>query len=141
MRWSAIVLLAALFPMVMPFGWMEETHEWLGLGKLPSGPIIGYLTRSCSLLYAYHGGLVLFLSFDVRRWLPVIQCLGWLTSGLGVALLGIDCAVGVPGWWILCEGPFLIALGGIFVYLAGAVKKDAVKEDAMEEGATQKQEA
>ena len=43
MRISAVVLLTALVPTVMPFAWMKEIHRWLGMGELPEGPIVGYL--------------------------------------------------------------------------------------------------
>ena len=40
--------LFALVPVVMPWSWMAATHRWLGLGEMPSGPIVEYLARSLS---------------------------------------------------------------------------------------------
>ncbi len=121
LRASAVLLLTALVPAVMPFGWMVATHRWLGLGELPQGPIIGYLTRSLSMLYAVHGVLVFYLSLDVQRFLPVIRCLAALNIAFGIGMIVLDCQVGLPLWWILAEGPFLIALGAVLLWLAARI--------------------
>jgi pseudouridine-5'-phosphate glycosidase len=52
LRASAVLLLTAVIPVVMPFVWMKDIHRQLGMGELPEGPIIGYLTRSLSAMYA-----------------------------------------------------------------------------------------
>ena len=44
LRLSAVLLLTAIVPAVMPFAWMKSIHRLLGMGELPEGPIIGYLT-------------------------------------------------------------------------------------------------
>ena len=56
--------LLALPCALMPFSWMDATHRWLGLGTLPSEPIVAYLARSLSLFYALLGGLLWVASFD-----------------------------------------------------------------------------
>lgn len=70
LRIAAAVLLLALFAVFLPFEWMDAIHRGLGLGDLPKAPIVGYLTRSLSLLYALFGCLCLAVSFDVDRYLP-----------------------------------------------------------------------
>ena len=55
-------MLLAFFAIFLPVRWMAVTHEWLGLGEFPASPLVDYLTRSASLLYAWHGGLLLVLS-------------------------------------------------------------------------------
>ena len=122
LRVSAVILLVALVPVVMPASWMATIHRNLGLGELPEGTIVGYLTRSLSALYASHGALLLFISFDVRRFLPVVKCLAVLNAAFGAGMLAIDLAVGMPPWWIACEGPPLIVLGVVLFWLA--VKTD-----------------
>lgn len=112
-------MLTALVPAVMPFAWMKEIHCQLGMGELPAGPIMGYLTRSLSGMYAMHGALVFFVSLDIRRYLPVVKCLAVLCVLFGIGLLVLDVAVGMPIFWILCEGPFVIVLGGVLLWLAG----------------------
>jgi hypothetical protein len=122
LRISAIMLLVAVIPAVMPFAWMKDIHRNLGMGELPEGPIVGYLTRSLSALYAMHGVLVFFVSLDVRRYLPVVKCLAVLGIVLGAGLLVLDLVVGMPLFWILCEGPFVVLLGGVLLWLASRVQ-------------------
>ena len=122
LRTSAIVLLIAIIPAVMPFAWMVAIHRQLGMGVLPEGPIMGYLTRSLSALYAMHGALVLFVSWDVRRYLPIVKFLALLGMIFGAGLLVLDLVVGMPLFWIIGEGPFVAALGGILLWLASKVR-------------------
>jgi hypothetical protein len=118
LRGAAVMLLLAVGPMVMPFRWMEEIHQRLGLGTLPNDVIVHYLTRSASALYAFHGALVLFVSLDVRRYRPLILLLGWLGVVFGATMLAIDAAIGMPLAWTLGEGPFVIVLGLVVTWLA-----------------------
>jgi len=118
LRASAVLLLTAVIPAVMPFAWMDEIHRQLGMGDLPRGPIMGYLTRSLSAMYAMHGALVFYVSLDVRRYLPVIKCLAVLAVIFGTGLIVLDVMVGMPWFWILGEGPFVIVLGGVLLWLA-----------------------
>ena len=76
LRWEGSISLLALFAVVMPYSSMDATHQWLGLGKLPDQPIVGYLARSLSASYALLGGLLWFLSFDVHRHRPTLCFLG-----------------------------------------------------------------
>ncbi len=121
LRIAAVILLIALIPSVMPFAWMKDIHRGLGMGELPDGPIIGYLTRSLSAMYALHGAIVLFVSWDVRRYLPVVQCLAVLAILFGVGVLVLDVMVGMPPAWTASEGPFLIVFGNVMLWLAGRV--------------------
>jgi len=123
MRLAAVMLLTALIPVVMPFDWMKEIHSQLGMGELPEGPIMGYLTRSLSGMYAMHGALVFFVSLDVRRYLPVVKCLAVLGIVFGIGMLVLDIVVGMPPSWIAGEGPFIIVLGGIMLWLARQVQQ------------------
>jgi hypothetical protein len=122
LRISAVVLLTALVPAVMPFAWMQEIHRSLGMGELPEGPIIGYLTRSLSAMYAMHGALLFFVSWDVRRFLPVVKCLAVLAVVFGIGMLLLDVMVGMPLSWGVCEGPFIVVLGGVMLWLAGRMQ-------------------
>ena len=121
LRVSGLVLLTALFTAVMPFTWMDEIHRRLGLGELPNMPIMGYLTRSLSAMYALHGALVFFVSLDVRRYLPVVKCVFVLGILFGLGMLVLDQAVGMPRRWAYCEGPSIIILGGILLWLTSRV--------------------
>ena len=121
LRLDGIVMLAALFPSIMPLAWMKEIHRCLGMGELPDGPIIGYLTRSLALMYAMHGAVLLFLSLDVRRFLPVVKFVAVLTILFGLWLIALDVVVGMPVFWIAAEGPSLFVLYCVVLWLTGHV--------------------
>jgi len=124
LRLSAVILLAALVPAVMPFAWMAAIHRQLGMGELPEGPIVGYLTRSVSALYAMHGALVWFVSTDVRRYLPVVKCLAVLGIVFGAGMIVLDVSVQMPAFWSIAEGPFVIALGAVLLWLARGIQAE-----------------
>ncbi len=122
LRLDGIIMLAALFPSMMPLAWMKEIHRCLGMGELPDGPIIGYLTRSLSLMYAMHGAVLFFVSFDVRRFLPVVKFVAVLTILFGLWMTALDVVVGMPLFWIASEGPVLFVLYGVVLWLTGHVQ-------------------
>jgi hypothetical protein len=70
LRYSAAVMLLAIGAVFMPFAWMDSIHRQLGMGTLPNAPIVQFLTRSASALYAGYGALMLFMSFNVRAISP-----------------------------------------------------------------------
>ena len=122
LRFGGVLLLTAVIPAVMPFAWMDLIHRQLGMGELPEMPITGYLTRSLSAFYALHGVVVLFVSLDVRRYLPVVNCLAALCIVFGAGMTILDVWVGMPLPWVLGEGPSIIVLGGVLLWLAGRVR-------------------
>jgi hypothetical protein len=122
LRLGGVVMLLALGAVIMPFEWMNAIHRQAGLGELPNVPIVGYLTRSESALYAIQGALLLFLARDVRRFLPVVWFLAVAGLAFGAIMVGVDCAVGMPLLWTVGEGPFVIALSGVILWLARRVK-------------------
>lgn len=124
LRTTAVISLSAVAAAVMPFAWMQAIHRFLGMGALPEGPIVGYLTRSLSAMYALHGAIVLFVSGDVRRYLPLVKCLALLAIAFGAGMLLLDVTVGMPPAWTACEGPFFVVLGGAILWLAGRVTGD-----------------
>ncbi len=93
-------LLALIF-VVAPRSWMESIHLQSGMGQLPEGPVVGYLARSLSAFYALMGGLFWVISFDLGRAIVI----------LGVILIGVDWWEGLPFFWKLWEGPFMIVMG------------------------------
>jgi len=119
---DGIIMLAALLPSMMPLAWMQTTHRYLGMGELPDRPIIGYLTRSLSLMYAMHGAVLLFLSWDVRRFLPVVKLVAVLTILFGLCLTALDVVVGMPSFWAVSEGPSLFILYCVVFWLTGRVQ-------------------
>jgi hypothetical protein len=117
LRVGGVVMLLATFAIFMPVSWMAASHEWLGLGEFPEAPLTDYLTRSISLLYAMHGGLLLILANDIRRYRPVLLYFGIVTIVGGVLLTGIDLHAGLPTYWILWEGPPIAVVGVVITWL------------------------
>ena len=122
LRLDAILLLTAVIPSVMPFEWMKGIHRHLGLGELPDGPIMGYLTRSVSAMYAMHGAVELLVSLDVRRFLPVVKLIAVLGILFGLWMTALDVAVGMPVFWIVSEGPVIFLLCCVVFWLTGHVQ-------------------
>jgi hypothetical protein len=125
LRVTAGVLLLALAPVFFPQAWMAAINRAVGLGELPDTAIVGYLTRSLSAMYAFHGALVLYVSLDVRRYRPLIICLAALGMVFGAFMLSLDICLGMPVAWTVCEGPFIFVLCGVIVVLALCVKRQS----------------
>jgi hypothetical protein len=121
LRIAGAVMLLAFFAMVMPTSWMQDIHRWLGLGELAADAITEYLTRSRSALDGFQGGLCLVLSTDVRRHRRVVWYVAAMGVVLGACLVGIDVYAGMPTWWILGEGPPIIGLGAVMLWLLRGV--------------------
>ena len=119
LRIGGVVMLTALGAVVMPYDWMNVIHQQQGLGQLPHVPIVGYLTRSVSAMYALHGALLLFIATDVRRYLPVLRFLAFAGILFGAVMLGIDYFVGMPVPWMVGEGPSVVVFSGVILWLTG----------------------
>jgi hypothetical protein len=117
LRLCAAVLLLALVAVVMPASWMASIHAGLGLGDLPDVPLVGYLTRSISGLYAFHGAMMWFMSGDVRRFAPVLRFQAWCSIAFGAAMVILDWSVGLPWFWVVIEGPSVMAVGTVTLAL------------------------
>src|SRR5437870_580230 len=97
--------LFVLVAVCMPVSWMAAAHRWLGLGEMPNAPVVEYLDRSVSVFYALFGALFLLAASDLERYRPLVRFLGVAFALLGLVLLGVDVAAGLPWWWIALEGP------------------------------------
>jgi hypothetical protein len=117
LRFVGGVMVLAFVAVVMPFGWMDAIHRLAGLGALPNAPIVHYLTRSASTLYAGYGLVLWFYSRDVKRYRPAIQFQGRLAMGFGVIMLAVDLMAGMPWHWTAMEGPVVIVLGLVITAL------------------------
>jgi hypothetical protein len=122
LRFSGGVMLLAFVAVFLPTGWMAATHRWLGLGEFPSSSLVDYLTRSASALYGIHGGLAVLLSRDVRRFAPVIVYVAWAGLAFGALMIGVDLAAGMPLYWILGEGPLIMAESALTLWLARGIQ-------------------
>ena len=102
--------LLAFAAVLMPDDWMAASHAWLGMGEFPRTPLVDYLARSVSLMYAQHGAVFLFLSGDVRRYRPLIRVMAIIAVVSGGIMLAIDLRAGIPLFWTVVEGPGYIVL-------------------------------
>jgi hypothetical protein len=107
----------ALVPVLMPFSWMDRIHQALDMGVLPTVPVVEYLARSCSVFYALHGALFIFLATNVRRFLPVIRFLAWAGVIFGLIIFGVDHEAGLPGFWRQGEGAVIVAESVVLLWL------------------------
>ena len=109
--------LFALIFVAAPNSWMESIHSTLGMGQLPDTPVVGYLARSTSAFYALLGGLFWVISFDLDRHRLVLSYLGAALTSFGVMLLVVDWVEGMPSFWTIWEGPFVIGFGLVISFL------------------------
>lgn len=117
-RAFGILDLLALGAIVMPVHWMDQAHRFFGMGPLPRDPIVGYLARSSSTLYALHGAMLVLMSFDVERYRPLIRFLAYAAFVHGAIIVGIDVAEQIPPvWWRNGEGPCYAAMGALLLWL------------------------
>jgi hypothetical protein len=110
--------LFALVAVFMPMSWIAATHRRLGMGEIPTGPIVEYLVRSVSAFYALFGALCLVLAADLERYRPLVRFLGVAFALMSVVFLGVDLAAGMPWWWSAVEGPRGALFGALMFILA-----------------------
>lgn len=113
-------LLAVIF-IFAPYNWMDALHTALGMGKLPETPVVGYLARSTSAFYALLGALLWFVSFDLWRYRALLIFLGYAIAVFGLALTYIDWLENMPIYWKIWEGPFVIVLGLVVLFLSRGI--------------------
>ena len=124
LRLFAVILLLAFPCMLLPVDWMAATHRWLGLGEFPASPLVDYLTRSISFLYGFHGGLLLVISGNLRRYRGVVVYVVAMGFAFGASIIAIDIHAGLPLRWIIGEGPSILAMAAILGWLLRAVPKN-----------------
>jgi hypothetical protein len=117
LRVGGAVCSLAIVAVFMPREWMALCHERLGLGALPEAPVVEYLARSTSLFYAIFGIVLWLLARDVRRLGGTIAAVGMGIMACGAILLMIDLRSGLPPWWIVVEGPYVVLIGVVMVAL------------------------
>jgi hypothetical protein len=124
LRVTGAAMLGGLIFVFYPFEGMAAIHERLGLGELAYTPLLSYLTRTLSALYAIIGAILLFISLDVKRYLPLIRFFGLLAilGGAGVTIL--DAVLRLPLFWTLAEGPLTVALGLALLILTHMIRRE-----------------
>jgi hypothetical protein len=121
LRFGGLITLSAAVFVFVPFEWMQRIAVGLTLAEPAETPLNHYLTRSLSAMYAVHGALVFYLSFDVARYAPVARFAGAVGVAMGAMLLGIDLHAGMPTFWTAGEGPFVMVFGAAIYVVADRV--------------------
>jgi len=119
-------LLALIF-VAAPYSWMNSIHADLGMGPMPDAPVVGYLARSTSAFYAFLGGLLWVVSFDLRRHRRVLIYLGAASACFGVVLFLVDWSEGMPWFWTAWEGPFVLVFGLATLILSRRLPNSAIR--------------
>jgi hypothetical protein len=117
LRLAGTVTLLAFAAVLLPVDWMAATHRWLGLGEFPRLPVVDYLARSVAALYGFHGVLVLIVSRDPVKYRTIVWFIAAMNVIFGLMLVAIDIHAGLPGSWILFEGPPIVAFGLVIGFL------------------------
>jgi hypothetical protein len=117
-RVAGVVLLLAIPAIFLPTDSMARIHAALGLGEMPRGALVEYLTRSVSALYAFHGGVFLLMARDLRRYREMALYFGAGDVVFGTVIFGIGLRAGLPAMWLWSEGPPTVLVGMVVLSLA-----------------------
>jgi len=118
MRLSGLLLVTAFIAVFLPYETMAVIHKKIGLGHFPQVPILDYLARSVSFFYGIHGVLILYISFNLVRYLPLLKLLCYLGFAFGIALFFIDMNAPMPAKWAFSEGPMVISINLVIYVFA-----------------------
>ena len=102
---------------------MAVAHNWLGMGEFPAAPLTDYLARSVSALYGFHGVLLFVIAGDPLRYERIVLYLGVTNIVFGLMLFAIDLHAGLPLLWTAFEGPPVVGLGVLVLYLRSRLAK------------------
>lgn len=103
LRLAGAVEILAFISVVMPRLWMEVSHEWLGMGTMPDGPLVMFMIRQASYAYGMHGVSLWILASDVVRFRPLIIFNGVAFLLAAPVFFLIDYTAGVPFWWTIFD--------------------------------------
>jgi hypothetical protein len=117
LRFGGTVLSLAAIAVFLPRETMQSLNAQLGLAPLPDVPIVYYLARSTSALYALRGTMYFLAAADPVRYRPLIVFIGVTNIAFGIALAGIGATAGIPMWWTGVEGPFVVVTGVVLLVL------------------------
>jgi hypothetical protein len=113
-------ILLSIPAIFLPDEWMARIHQYLGLGTMPRGPIVSYLARSLSAMYAILGVFTVCFAWDVRRYAPPIAVWSVVHIVMGGTIFVIDIWSGMPAYWTALEGPPVAAIGPLILWLQSA---------------------
>ena len=122
LRLAGLVEILAFISVVMPRSWMEISHEWLGMGVMPDGPLVMFMIRQASYAYGMHGISLWILASDVVRFRPLIIFNGVAFLLAAPVFFLIDYTTGIPFWWTIFDS---LACGSIGVALLLLTRGDS----------------
>ena len=118
LRLSGAVEILAFISVVMPRSWMEVSHEWLGMGTMPEGPLVMFMIRQASYAYGMHGVSLWILASNVVRFRPLIVLNGVAFLLAGPVFFLIDYTTGMPLWWTIFDSLACAATGVLLLWLS-----------------------
>lgn len=118
LRVAGTVEILAFFAVIMPRSWMELSHSWLGLGVMPSGPLIMFMIRQASYSYGMHGISLWVIASNVERFRVLIIFNGIAFLLAGPVFFLIDHYSGMPWWWTVGDSLSCASLGAAFLWLS-----------------------
>ena len=118
LRLAGAFEILAFIAVVMPRSWMEVSHAWLGMGEMPTGPLIMFMIRQASYSYGMHGISLWVLSLNVNRFRPLV-----ILNGISYLLAGpifflIDWSSRMPTWWTVEDSVGCAVLGAAILWLS-----------------------
>ena len=116
LRLAGTIEILAFMAVVMPRSWMEISHEWLGLGHMPHGPVLMFLIRQASYTYGMHGISLWVLALDVKRFRPLIILNGIAYLLAAPVFAVIDFTTGMPLWWTIGDAAGCGGLGAVLLW-------------------------
>jgi hypothetical protein len=125
LRVGGSVLCLAAGALLLPRQTMVTANRWLGLEPLVDTPLLLYLARSTSALYALRGLSYFIAASDPVRYRPFIVFIGATNIAFGVALGVIGVTAGMPPWWTALETPSVIGTGILLLVLVRWVPRAA----------------
>ncbi len=108
----------AIVPLFFPIAWMQSLHEWLGLGEAPAEAIFEYMARSLCVMYFTHGVFVLSVAFNLHQCWKLVPVIAMTNIFIGFAMLFIDWSAKMPLLWLFFEGPPILAIGVLLMWLS-----------------------
>jgi len=118
------MLITAFIAVVLPYETMARIHYMMGLGNLPQIPILDYLARSVSFFYGMHGVIILYISFNLMRYLQFLKLFCYLGFAFGIAIFFIDITAPMPTYWSFGEGPFIMSLNMVVYVLVMRLERE-----------------
>jgi len=114
LRATGVLFLLALVGAALPESWMKAVYEWGGLGPWPGGALLVYLARAVAILYGFYGLLALYLSFDVRRYLPLIRFMAIVGFPFAPVMFVVIWAAGLPTVWAVSEPMSIVVISALW---------------------------